>query len=119
VLRSAAGRRRGLATRSRATEPVANNAVAALPTPAGCALVTALGIDGSRVAEGIHTRAWMFDGAWTALPDLAGPGRIAGSAVALRGRVYVLGGYSVAPGGPETSHASLDVLDVETPATIS
>ena len=88
-------------------EPLSNNAVAALEGPDGCTLVTATGIDGSLVAAGIHTRAFALApdaGAWTALPATPGPPRIAASAVALRGRVYVLGGYSVAAGGAETTH---------------
>jgi len=93
-------------------EPVSNNAVAAVPTSTGCTLVSALGIDPSRVASGIHRRAWSFDGTWAALPDAPGAPRIAASAVAVRGKVYLLGGYSVASNGSETSVATMDVLDL-------
>jgi N-acetylneuraminic acid mutarotase len=95
-------------------EPVANNAVAALSGDSGCTLLTATGIDGSRAAAGIHARAWKLDpgaSTWTPLPDAPGPARIAASAVSLRGRVYVLGGYSVAANGDETTHDTVAVWD--------
>jgi len=95
-------------------EPLANNAVTALEGPDGCTLVTATGIDGSLVAAGIHTHAWMLApgaDAWTALPETPGPARIAASAVALRGRVVVVGGYSVAAGGTETTHDIVTAWD--------
>ena len=95
-------------------EPLANNAVAALDGPDGCLLFTATGIDASLGQPGIHARAWSLEpgaAAWTALPDAPGEPRIAASAVALRGRVYLLGGYSVAAGGGETSHDLVAVWD--------
>lgn len=95
-------------------EPIANNAVAAIAGSDGCTLVTAAGIDGSLAAGGIHPRAWSLAPsatAWTALPDLPGVPRIAASAVTLRGRVYVVGGYSVAAGGSETTHGVVFALD--------
>ncbi|MFN0249643.1 MAG: Kelch repeat-containing protein [Kofleriaceae bacterium] len=95
-------------------EPVSNNAVAAVETPEGCALVTALGIDASRASAGIHVRAWMFDDGWQPLPDVGGPPRIAASAVTLRGKVYVIGGYSVAASGAETTHPNVEILDLAT-----
>lgn len=96
-------------------EPVSNNAVAAIGGET-CVLVSALGIDASRASSGIHTRAWMFDGAWQALPEVGGIPRIAASAVTLRGKVYVIGGYSVAASGAETTHDNLEIFD---PATRS
>jgi Kelch motif len=101
-------------------EPVANNAVAAVETASGCMVLSAFGVDASAAQPGIHRRAWTWtdgDAAWTVQPDLPPtPGRIAASAVALRGKIYVIGGYSVAPNLSETSHADVSVFD---PATSS
>lgn len=93
-------------------EPVSNNAVAALDGASGCVLVSAMGIDASRTAGGIHAHAWQLGATWQPLPDVPSGGRIVASAVALRDKVYVLAGYSVALDGTETSHAEVDVLDV-------
>ncbi len=94
---------------------VANNAVASVETADGCVVVTALGIGESLAAEGIGTGAAMWrvgDGAWTAAPDVpGGVGRVAASAVGLRGEVYVLGGYSVGAGGEEVSFDAVDAFD--------
>jgi len=98
-------------------QPIANNALAAASSGGRCVLVSAGGIDASLTADGILASAFRWsegDDAWTPLPDLpADPPRIASSAVALRGAVYVLGGYSVAESGQETSHADVFRLDVE------
>ena len=79
-------------------------------------LYTALGIDDTLTAAGITTRAYRWregDEAWSQLPDVPGSvGRVAAAAVSLRGKIYVLGGYSVGPGTTETSFDAVDVFDV-------
>lgn len=96
-------------------EPVGNNAVAAVATPAGCVLVTATGLGAERTAASIHTRTWILPvGAttWQAADNAPGPARIAASAVAVGGAVYLLGGYQVAANGTETTDATVARLDV-------
>ncbi len=103
-------------------EPTSNNAVAAIVGADGCTLVSATGIGASRAAAGIHTRAWLLApdaAAWSPLPDAPGPPRIAASAVALRGRVYVIGGYSVATNGSETTYDGVAVLEPATGWTMA
>lgn len=93
-------------------EAVTNNAVAAVSAQGRCTLYSVLGLDGSRASSGIHARAYALEGdQWSSLPDAPGGGRIAASAVSLRGLLYVLGGYSVATSGEETSYADVDVYD--------
>ncbi len=97
--------------------PIANNAVVATMTAGGCTLWTATGIGPSRMASAITAAAWTLPpgaGAWTALPPAPGEPRIAASAVALRGKIYVLGGYSVGAGGAETTRDTVAIWD---PAT--
>jgi hypothetical protein len=96
-------------------EPLSNNAVAGITTASGCAMVSVGGLGPARTREAISTHAYLYPprpGAAKALPDLPGPPRLAMSAVGLRGAVYVLGGYDVAPDANETSNAELLSLDV-------
>ncbi|HEX2570547.1 MAG TPA: hypothetical protein VH877_13410 [Polyangia bacterium] len=95
-------------------EPLTNNAVAAVAGPAGCTLYSAFGLDATRQRPGIHGRAFAWregQAAWQALPDAPGLPRIATSGVALRGKFWVLGGYSIDVDDNETSHTELVVYD--------
>lgn len=97
--------------------PLANNAVAAWDGDGGCTILTAMGIGEGRAAADITARAYTLrpgDDAWTEIPDVpASVPRIAASAVAIGGRFYVLGGYSVSPGGAEASTTEVHVYDPE------
>lgn len=96
-------------------EPLANNAVAALELDGGCMVFSALGIDATLTGAGAHNRAYRLrdvDSSWLRLPDIPGPGRLAASAVGLRGSLFLLGGYSVAAGGAETSHDLFQRFDL-------
>jgi len=99
-------------------ERVANNAVAAVQTASGCMLMSAFGIDFTREHTGIHSRVFTHmvgSDSWEQQSDVPGDdGLLAASAVSMRGKIYVLGGYSVAPNGAEASFADLNVFD---PAT--
>ncbi len=100
--------------------PVSNNAVASLSSPKGCLILSAFGIDASRSQGGIHRKSFLWregDARWRVIADVpVDQGRIAASAVALRGKFYVLGGYSVAPNMAETSHPEMNVYDPEADA---
>lgn len=95
-------------------EAVSNNAVTALAGDAGCELYSATGLDRSRTPAGIHARTYHWrvgTPAWERVADVPGPPVIAASAVALRGRVHLVGGYDVSATGAETSHADHRVFD--------
>lgn len=101
-------------TRVALPEPIANNAVAAVSSPSGCTLYSAFGLNGTRQRTGIHNRAYAWregQTAWQPLPDAPGLPRIATSGVGLRGKFWVLGGYSIDPNDNETSHTELVVYD--------
>ncbi len=109
--------RRGWSAAPALPEAVGNNAVAAVETAAGCVLVSATGIGVARAAAAIHTRAWILDAGaagWAVLDDAPGPARIAASAVALGGAVYLLGGYQVGADGGETTDTTVARLDLGT-----
>ena len=96
--------------------PVANNAVAGVMSPGGPAVLSFLGIDRTRAWSGVgaHTYLWMPpDREWFELPAVPGPGRLAGTAQSVAGRVWVFGGYTVAEDGSERSVPNVDVLDLE------
>ncbi len=95
-------------------EPVTNNAVAVASGPRGTAVYSFLGLDASLAWDGATARAYrwrMGDDIWTALPPVPGPGRLAATAQAVSGRIYVFGGYTIAEDGSESSLANVDVWD--------
>lgn len=86
--------------------PVANNAVAASETADGWALFSFLGIDGTRGREGITTAAfrWTLGSAgWRRIGSVPGEPRLAATAQAVDGLIYLFGGYTVAEDGSERS----------------
>ncbi|MEL7449809.1 MAG: galactose oxidase [Pseudomonadota bacterium] len=99
-------------------EPLSNNAVALLPTADGDVLVSALGLRAGKSWADTTSGAWMLDAGaqkWRRLPDVPGDeGRLAAAAVAAAGRVFIIGGYTVAEDGAEKSIETLHALD---PAT--
>ncbi len=98
-------------------EAVSNNAILGVETEGGCMLYSMLGIDESLTKEGVHNRAFRWregDSQWISLPDVPGPGRLASSAVGLRGEPWLLGGYELGSGTTEISHTSLQRFDLRT-----
>lgn len=97
--------------------PLANNAVVALQTRRGWAVFSFLGIDSTRHREGISDDAFRWDvgsDAWVSIASVPGGGRLASTAEAVGGRIYLFGGYTVAPDGTERSVPDVDVYDPET-----
>ena len=92
-----------------------NNAVAAVQDGSDCVVYSAMGIDKARSASAIHRRVqrWRPDQpTWETIEDVpSDQGRVAASAVGLRGKLYVLGGYSVGPGSTEVSFDAVHVYD--------
>ncbi len=95
--------------------PVTNNAVAGLDTEAGPRLLSMLGLHAGKRHADITAEVFVLDptsARWAALPPPpASPGRLAATAQAVAGRVFLFGGYTVAPDGHEVSLARVDVLD--------
>lgn len=94
--------------------PVTNNAVAALEDEHGIALYSMLGLDSAKQWDGVGTWAFRWyigTDRWERLPDVPGPGRLAGTAQSVRGRLFLFGGYSVAEDGAEKSEPQVDVFD--------
>jgi hypothetical protein len=79
-------------------------------------LFSFLGLGAGKDRRAITTRAYALDvagGRWALLADVPGAvGRIAPTAQALDGKVYVFGGYSVADDGKEVSEPAVDVYDI-------
>jgi N-acetylneuraminic acid mutarotase len=97
--------------------PLANNAVAAVRDDAGWSVYTALGLDTTTAWSGVVSWAFRWrsgTAAWEELPPVPGPGRLAATAEAVAGQVYVFGGYTVAEDGTERSLPAVDRFD---PAT--
>lgn len=92
--------------------PVArsNNPVAAVRTPTGTAVVSALGLaPGKRWSE-VVSDAWRLDASgWTPLPAVPGPGRLASVALGVEHQVLLIGGYTVAEDHVEVSVPGIDV----------
>jgi N-acetylneuraminic acid mutarotase len=94
--------------------PVANNAVVAVETADGPAVFSFLGLDETRRWDGVGSAAFRWtlgDGAWSEVTQVPGPGRLAGTAQAVAGRVYLFGGYTVAEDGTERSVPDVNVYD--------
>ncbi len=92
----------------------ANNAVAAMETMRGPALFSFLGLDSTKRWSGVRNDAYrwnMRSTTWQRIAAVPGPGRLAATAQVVRGRIYVIGGYTVAADGSEKSLPHLEVYD--------
>ncbi len=98
-------------------QPTTNNAVAAVATAEGVAVFSFLGLDSTKAWSGVTDAAYRWDvgsATWQTLEPVPGPARLASTAQVVDGRVYVIGGYTVAENGEERSVPDVDVYD---PAT--
>ena len=97
--------------------PLTNHAVAAGRIGGAWQLFVMLGLDETKRWSGISRRAWAWrDGrtAWRELPVVPGAvGRLAATAQVVRGRVYLLGGYTVDSVGGERSVGAVDIYDAK------
>ena len=95
--------------------PVTNNAVAAGRVGRDTWVFSALGVDSTKRWSGITRRAHAWNSGtrqWRALPDVPGTvGRLASTAQVVRGRLVLLGGYTVDSIGAERSVPSVDLFD--------
>jgi hypothetical protein len=88
-------------------QAVTNNAVALLPQGEDYRLVTALGLGAGRTWQDSSSDTFQFvasRASWQRLEQVpGGQGRLAAAAVAVAGKVYLFGGYTVAQDGTEQS----------------
>lgn len=93
--------------------PLANNAVAAAAIDGRPHLFSFLGLGPDRDYRAISQAAFAHDpetGQWERLPDVPGQvGRLAATAQAIGGHVFIFGGYEVAAGGQETTSPATDI----------
>jgi len=96
-------------------EPVSNNAVALGMAEGRLVIVSLMGLGPDKSQRDVHARVFARSPAspdWSTLPPVPGPGRLAGTAVQLGGNIVVIGGYTVAEDGSETSVARVQRLDL-------
>jgi hypothetical protein len=95
--------------------PVTNNAVAAMATEGGVALFSFLGMDSTKSWSGATNVAYRWDvgspEGWRSLAPVPGPGRLGATAQAVRGKIYVFGGYTVAADGKVRSLPDVNIHD--------
>lgn len=88
-------------------QPLTNNAVAALTREGRWEIYTFLGLGSGKTWQDITRRAWAWrecDAAWRELPPVpVASGRLAATAGAVAGKVYLFGGYTVDAAGAEVS----------------
>src|SRR5437762_3114742 len=93
-------------------EPVSNNAVASIVHKDRTLAFSFMGIGEKKTFDAITRKVTVFDSRrneWSSLSPVPGPGRIAASAVAVNGQLYVIGGYTVDTSGKEISVSNLDI----------
>ncbi|MBV1861916.1 MAG: hypothetical protein KUG77_26075 [Nannocystaceae bacterium] len=92
--------------------PVArsNNAVAAVGTPNGTVVVSALGLAPGKQWSNVVADAWGLDATgWRPLSAVPGPGRLASVALGVGDQMLLIGGYTVGEDHTEVSRPGIDV----------
>ncbi len=94
--------------------PVTNNAVVGVETAGGSVVFSLLGLDSTKAWDGVQNWAFSWrvgSDRWDPIAEVPGPGRLAATAQAWRGRVFLFGGYTVSEDGSEVSVPNLDIYD--------
>lgn len=95
-------------------EPVSNNAIAVSTSEAGTKIFSFMGIGSKKTWDAITTSAYEMDlknGQWEDKRPVPGAvGRLAASAVALGGQIFIFGGYVVDAQGEETTLSDVNVF---------
>jgi len=96
--------------------PVSNNAVVSVDTRDGPAVFSFLGLRAGKRWDDVGSDAYRWTvgaGTWSTVRPVPGPGRLAGTAQSVKGRIYLFGGYTVAEDGSEESAPQVDVYDAD------
>lgn len=94
--------------------PVTNNAVVGLEAGDGAWVYSLMGLTEGKTWLDVTNRAFRWrigEAQWEEIEPVPGPGRLAATAQAWGGRVYLFGGYTVAEDGAEKSLSAVDVFD--------
>jgi hypothetical protein len=98
--------------------PVANNAVAQYESHGEWLFYSFMGIGAKKTWDAISSASYVLDtstGKWSEIRPVPGTaGRIAASAVTVKDRIFLLGGYFVDAQGKETTSSSMDVFEPRT-----
>ncbi|MEO9601599.1 hypothetical protein [Parasphingorhabdus sp.] len=99
-------------------EPIANNAVAVADGPDGLTLYSFNGLKAGKTWNDTSNAAYACviatESCETIAPVPVPEGRLASVAATVAGKIYILGGYTVAPNGDERSTPEVFVFDPET-----
>lgn len=98
-------------------EQTSNNAVVEAEVLGEKYIYSFGGIGAGKTHSTIHNRSYRMkvtDNVWESIPDIPGvPRKIAMGASYVKGKIYILGGYSVAPNGNEKSYDSVHIYNPE------
>ncbi|MEL7427249.1 MAG: T9SS type A sorting domain-containing protein [Bacteroidota bacterium] len=97
-------------------EKVTNNAVTSVTIGDETYLYSFAGIDTTLDCNGDHLRSYRYTlstNSWDTIPDLPDPngGKIAASANVIDDKIYIVGGYHLAPNCSETSSNRIHIFD--------
>ncbi|MGH1365727.1 MAG: T9SS type A sorting domain-containing protein [Calditrichia bacterium] len=97
---------------------LANNAVASLDIVGTTFVYSFMGIDSTKIWSGVTRQAFAYNNTtnmWSEIASVPGTeGRIAAAAVGFKGKIYLFGGYSLAPNGNEITYPNVDIYDPST-----
>jgi N-acetylneuraminic acid mutarotase len=95
-------------------QPITNNAVAAIEIDGRVSVFSFAGMDSTKLWRGVTNVAYRWDtgdAVWREIEPVPGPGRLASTAQVIGGRIYMLGGYTVAEDGSEKSLPDVAIYD--------
>lgn len=99
-------------------QPLANHAVASVARDGRLQVFTFLGLGAGKTWRDITNRAWTWregERGWRELPPVPVPrGRLASTACAVSGKIYLFGGYTVDDKGGEVSTPEVFCFDPDT-----
>jgi N-acetylneuraminic acid mutarotase len=95
--------------------PISNNAVSQAVVSGVPYVYSFAGIDSTKIYSGINLKSFRYNtqtDRWDSLPDLPDViGKIAAGASTVKNKIYIIGGYSVAANGTETSSDKVHIFN--------
>jgi hypothetical protein len=94
---------------------MSNNPIAAAKVNGQTYVYTFGGLDSTKTQTGIHKKSFKFNvstNTWSNLPDLPDlKGKLAAAASTVKNKIYIIGGYYVAPNGSESTSNFVHVFN--------